>query len=482
MSDYIPTIGLEIHAELKARTKMFCSSKNDPDETRANINICPVCLAHPGTLPVINREAVKHVLRVGLAVGGTLADYTEFDRKNYFYPDLPKGYQISQYEFPLVSGGALNGINITRIHLEEDTASSIHDDTTLTTVIDFNRAGLPLMELVTEPEIQSAQAAGEFARELQLLLRYLGVSDANMEKGEMRVEANVSVQSTVNGKQKKLGTKVEIKNLNSFRAMERAVEYEIKRQTELLESGGSIAQETRGWDERKQATFPQRTKEGSADYRYFPDPDLPSLRLSEISEFAATMLKSQMPELPSERRERYHLIGLKSEDVEMFVRQPGFGTLFDEVVGGYPSLDPRVLMSANYIANNLAGIRDIEDRDAAYSTEIPMNPDNFRVLISMVSEGRITTHAAKEILSLSASTGRNPEEIAIERGLLKIAMTEDLESIVSRILVEYANVVVEYRAGKKAALQFLIGKAMRASGGAADPTVLRKLLEERISV
>ena len=478
---YSVVIGLEVHAQLSTRTKMFCGCRVEFG-AEPNTLVCPVCLGMPGALPVPNAAAVECAVKLGLACGASVEPRPMWTRKNYFYPDLPKGYQISQYEFPLVSGGALNGINITRIHLEEDTASSIHDATTLTTVIDFNRAGLPLMELVTEPEIQSAQAAGEFARELQLLLRYLGVSDANMEKGEMRVEANVSVQSTVNGKQKKLGTKVEIKNLNSFRAMERAVEYEIKRQTELLESGGSIAQETRGWDERKQATFPQRTKEGSADYRYFPDPDLPSLRLSEISEFAATMLKSQMPELPSERRERYHLIGLKSEDVEMFVRQPGFGTLFDEVVGGYPSLDPRVLMSANYIANNLAGIRDIEDRDAAYSTEIPMNPDNFRVLISMVSEGRITTHAAKEILSLSASTGRNPEEIAIERGLLKIAMTEDLESIVSRILVEYANVVVEYRAGKKAALQFLIGKAMRASGGAADPTVLRKLLEERISV
>ena len=478
---YSVVIGLEVHAQLSTRTKMFCGCRVEFG-AEPNTLVCPVCLGMPGALPVPNAAAVECAVKLGLACGASVEPRPMWTRKNYFYPDLPKGYQISQYEFPLVSGGALNGINITRIHLEEDTASSIHDATTLTTVIDFNRAGLPLMELVTEPEIQSAQAAGEFARELQLLLRYLGVSDSNMEKGEMRVEANVSVQSTVNGKQKKLGTKVEIKNLNSFRAMERAVEYEIKRQTELLESGGSIAQETRGWDERKQATFPQRTKEGSADYRYFPDPDLPSLRLSEISEFAATMLKSQMPELPSERRERYHLIGLKSEDVEMFVRQPGFGTLFDEVVGGYPSLDPRVLMSANYIANNLAGIRDIEDRDAAYSTEIPMNPDNFRVLISMVSEGRITTHAAKEILSLSASTGRNPEEIAIERGLLKIAMTEDLESIVSRILVEYANVVVEYRAGKKAALQFLIGKAMRASGGAADPTVLRKLLEERISV
>src|SRR3990167_10436045 len=273
---YIPTIGLEIHAEHKTRTKMFCNSKNDPEEGRANVNVCPICLAHPGTLPVINREAVRHVLRVGVALGGTLADYTEFDRKNYFYPDLPKGYQISQYEHPLVAGGSLAGVAITRVHLEEDTASSMHEEGSGTT-IDYNRAGVPLMELVSEPVIESTEEAGRFARELQLLLRYLDVSEANMEKGEMRVEANISVSPL--GER---GTKVEIKNLNSFRIMERAVAYEIKRQSALLERGEKIIQETRGWDDKRHATFSQRVKEGSADYRYFPDPDLPSLKLSEL--------------------------------------------------------------------------------------------------------------------------------------------------------------------------------------------------------
>src|SRR3989344_5753954 len=251
MSEYIPTIGLEIHAELKTRTKMFCNSKNDPDEMRPNVNVCPVCLAHPGTLPVVNREAVKHVLRVGTVLKGTLADYTEFDRKNYFYPDLPKGYQISQYEFPLISGGELGGIAITRVHLEEDTASSIHDEATGTTTIDYNRSGVPLMELVTEPVIKSAKQAGDFARELQTLLRYLGASEANMEKGEMRVEANVSIAPKAtpsSAKESPFGTKVEIKNLNSFRAMERAVEYEIKRQEAVLEKGEPVGQETRGGD------------------------------------------------------------------------------------------------------------------------------------------------------------------------------------------------------------------------------------------
>jgi aspartyl-tRNA(Asn)/glutamyl-tRNA(Gln) amidotransferase subunit B len=237
MSEYKATIGLEIHAELKTQTKMFCNSKNDPDEIRPNVNICPVCMGHPGTLPVINKEAVKSVLKVGMAVRGELADYTEFDRKNYFYPDIPKGYQISQYKYPLVSGGKLNGVELTRIHLEEDTALSKHKPNY--SLVDFNRAGVPLMELVTEPVITSAIQAGAFAKELQLLLRYLGVADANMEKGEMRVEANVSVSKTG-----ELGTKIEVKNLNSFKIAEKAIEYEIKRQTELLEGGGKVEQET----------------------------------------------------------------------------------------------------------------------------------------------------------------------------------------------------------------------------------------------
>src|SRR3989344_3562328 len=247
MTFYIPTIGLEIHAELRTKTKMFCNSKNDPDEKRPNVNVCPICLAHPGTLPVINGEAVKHVLRVGLALGGELADYTEFDRKNYFYPDLPKGYQISQFAYPLVSGGSLSGVSITRVHLEEDTASSIHDDEAGTTGIDFNRAGVPLMELVTEPVIRSAEGAGNFARELQLILRYLDVSEANMEKGEMRVEANISISP----KKGKFGTKVEVKNLNYFRSVERAIKYELERMQTLYEAGkdAEIVQETRGWDE-----------------------------------------------------------------------------------------------------------------------------------------------------------------------------------------------------------------------------------------
>src|SRR3989338_2710987 len=371
MSNYVPTIGLEIHAELKTKTKMFCRSKNDANESRSNINICPVCMAHPGTLPAINRAAVRSVLRVGVALGATLADYTEFDRKNYFYPDLPKGYQLSQYEYPLVSGGELHGVQITRVHLEEDTASSIHEEGVGTTV-DYNRAGIPLMELVTEPVISSAKQAGDFARELQLLLRTLEVSEANMEKGEMRVEANISVSNT-----SELGTKVEVKNLNSFRAMERAVEYEIKRQTALLERGEKVIQQTLGWDEGKQATFPQRVKEGSAYYRYFPDPDLPSMKLSEIPEYQGDALMANMPELPWQRRARYLGLGIKSEDAQLYVQESALGSFFEEVLTLLKGDETRILLASNYIANDFVNlirykagnrplVRDVEHRDSEY--------------------------------------------------------------------------------------------------------------------
>ena len=278
MKNYKPTIGIEVHAELNTKSKMFCGCTNNPHEGEPNTYICPVCLAHPGTLPAVNKEAVKKVLLVGTALEGQLATYSEFDRKNYFYPDIPKAYQLSQYAYPFVKGGMLHGVAITRVHLEEDTARSQHEGSS--SVVDFNRAGVPLMELVTEPVIHDAELAASFARELQLLLRFLDVSNANMEKGEMRVEANISISST-----DELGTKVEVKNLNSFKSMEQAIAYEIKRQAELLDKGEKVVQETRGWDEVKNKTFSQRTKETAEDYRYFPDPDIPKYDIPSVSEF-----------------------------------------------------------------------------------------------------------------------------------------------------------------------------------------------------
>ena len=277
-------IGLEIHAELKTKTKMFCSCINDPYERKPNINICPICMAHPGTLPTLNKQAIQNVLKVGLAIDADIADFTEWDRKNYFYPDIPKGYQISQYAYPLIQKGKVKvkdakgkevDVTITRIHLEEDTARSSHDKGNYS-LVDYNRAGLPLMELVTDAVIYDSVMAGNFGRELQLLLRTLEVSDANMELGQMRVEVNISIHKPG----EPWGTKVEIKNLNSFRTAEKAVDYEIKRQTEILKNKGKIIQETRGWDDAKGETFSQRTKEEAHDYRYFPEPDLPAIIVS----------------------------------------------------------------------------------------------------------------------------------------------------------------------------------------------------------
>ncbi len=484
MSEYVPTIGLEIHAELRTKTKMFCNSKNDPDETRPNVNVCPVCLAHPGTLPVVNKEAVRHVLKVGLAIGAKLADYTEFDRKNYFYPDLPKGYQISQYEYPLVSKGVLNGVEITRIHLEEDTASSVHDEARGMTMIDYNRAGVPLMELVTEPVIHSAEEAGAFARELQILLRYLGASEANMEKGEMRVEANVSVSKTG-----ELGTKTEIKNLNSFRAMERAVAYEIKRQTEILERGEKVVQQTLGWDETKQQTFPQRIKEGSADYRYFPDPDIPSFRLSEVAELATETLQSRMPELPSQRRERYLSQGIKPGDTELFVREPSLGVFFDTVTSEI-SDKARITLAANYIANDLVniirtdamtGAREVEKRETDLHAEIPISAQNFKKIIELIADGKISSRSAKDLLAAAISEKKDPEVIAKERDLFQKNDAGQIEIVVDEILAKNGPVVADYKAGKLAALEFLVGQGMKALRGATNPQALREMIQKKLA-
>lgn len=473
--EYVPTIGLEIHAELKTATKMFCNSKNDADETRPNVNICPVCLAHPGTLPVINREAVRHVLRVGVALDARLADYTEFDRKNYFYPDLSKGYQISQYEYPLVSGGTLNGVAITRVHLEEDTASSIHDDVTGATLVDYNRSGVPLMELVTDPVITGSAQAGAFARELQFLLRCLGASDANMEKGEMRVEANISVSKTAD-----LGTKVEVKNLNSFRTMERAVDYEIKRQISILESGEKVVQETRGWDENKQTTFAQRIKEGSADYRYFPDPDLPSLKISEIEYLNRNALLATIPELPWVRRDRYCKLGVRLEDADAYVRDTTLGAFFEDVILG---LAPeKIVLASNYISNDLINlIRDIKIRDTDSKYEIPISAVHFRKLITMVSEKKISSRGAKDILQIMLKEPQDPEEIAHARGLFQNTSNEDVMLLIDRIIMDNKSAVEEYKGGKLTTLEYLVGQCMKATKGAIDADTAREFLRSKLS-
>ncbi len=458
IENYRLTVGLEIHAELKTRTKMFCGSKNPVGQQAAdgagdplpNTNICPVCMGYPGTLPVINKEAVKSILRLGAAVGGEIADYTEFDRKNYFYPDIPKGYQISQYKHPLVKGGKLSGVTLTRIHLEEDTARSSHDKGDYS-LVDFNRAGVPLMELVTEPVIGSAEEAADFAKELQLLLQSLGISEANMEKGEMRIEANISVS-----KDGKLGTKVEVKNINSFRAVGKAIAFEYERQASLLEKGEKVAQETRGWDENAGATFSQRAKEESHDYRYFPDPDLPKLVISEIPEFSADILKASLSELPWDKRERLLKSGISREHAEIYVTQPEWGSYFEEVAKLLGGPAAKLALASNYIASEL---------------KKPVEPEAFAETVNMIAAGEISSKGAKEILKILQEEGGRPKTIAEENNLLQESDREVLMKFVEEVLSE----------NKNAPVPFLVGQVIKKSGGRANPVVTQELLVDMLN-
>lgn len=472
MQEYYTTIGLEIHAELKTKSKMFCGCKNDPNEKNPNSNICPVCMAYPGTLPVINKEAVLDVIKVGLALGADIANFTEFDRKNYFYPDIPKAYQISQYKHPIVSGGELNGIKITRVHLEEDTATSKHPEKNEKdySLVDFNRAGVPLMELVTEPVIHSAKEALDFGKELQLLLKYLGVSDANMEKGEMRVELNISISSDPN----KFGTKVEVKNINSFRAVEKAAEFETKRMIELLDKGegDKIVQETRGWDENKGITFSQRSKENANDYRYFPDPDLPKLYLKEI--FDLEKLKNELPELPKKRRFRYkENYGIKDEDIESYIVDKELGDWFENVANLLKDKN-KIQIASNYITSDYLGLKK-----SNLEVKLP-KIENFVELINMINENLISSRAAKDILAMIVIEDNSPIEIAKIKDLLQKNDENELREIVQKTINKNTIIIETYKSGKENALMSLVGQVMKETNGGANPQLVQKLLKELI--
>jgi aspartyl-tRNA(Asn)/glutamyl-tRNA(Gln) amidotransferase subunit B len=471
--DLVPTIGLEVHAQLNTETKMFCDSANDPDEVQPNTNICPVCVGHPGTLPVINKEAVRQVLRVGAAVDGELADYTEFDRKNYFYPDLPKGYQISQYEHPLVSGGELAGVELTRIHLEEDTGTNVHQDGE--SVVDYNRAGVPLMELVTEPVIHDAETAEKFARELQLLLQTLGASEANMEKGEMRVEANLSLGESKERKDR--GTKVEVKNLNSFRAVRDAIEFEIHRQSKKLKQGEEIVQATRGWDEDAQETFGQREKETSDDYRYFPDPDLPKLKISEIDEFQSDKLEDSLPELPAEARQRLTDLGIDEDEVETLVERVDLKELFDDARDKFTDeSDEHVRLLVNYLTTDVIGL----EREEGQKQNLAGN--QMAELVQMIDDDELGSRGAKDTLKIMFRDGGNPQEIAEAEDLLQTSDTSELEPVIDEVIEENPDVVEEYQNGKGSTIQFFIGQGMQKTGGSANPEVLKELFQDKLSV
>jgi len=456
---YTATIGLEVHAELKTKSKMFCGCKNDPHHGEANANICPVCTGQPGTLPTPNKEAIKNVLLFGKSVGAKLSDFTEFDRKNYFYPDIPKAYQISQYAFPLVEGGELAGVALTRVHLEEDTARSQHDKGDYS-LVDFNRAGVPLMELVTEPVIHSAEEAGNFARELQLLLRTLGISDANMEKGEMRVEANISIS-----KSDELGTKVEVKNLNSFRSVEQAIAFEIARHTKVLESGGSLAQETRGWDEEKQITFLQRKKETAKDYRYFPDPDIPKLLISDVEDFALSRLDEIMPELPVEKRLKYGHLGLTAEQTEQIIATGWVHNYFDSITAVEGFSVAHAPLVANYLLTDFLPAVEAKELNTTY-----LPPAEFYQLISYVASKKLTSRVVKDMINEFANDSSvDVAKVLSERKLFSDLSEDDLASIVDTVIISHAGPVEEYKNGKTTVLQFLVGQVMKETKGKANP-------------
>jgi aspartyl-tRNA(Asn)/glutamyl-tRNA(Gln) amidotransferase subunit B len=489
---YKPIIGLEIHTELKTNSKMFCSCKNDPDEKRPNFNICPVCMAHPGALPVANEEAIKKVIKTGLALNCEIARDSKFDRKNYFYPDLPKGYQISQYDQPLCKKGFLeidgHRIGITRIHLEEDTGSLAHPEGESYSLVNYNRAGVPLMELVTEPDITSGKEARAFAEELQLILRYLGVSDANMEKGQMRVEVNISVSKT-----EKFGTKVEIKNLNSFRVVEKAVDFEIARQTELLEVGKKIVQETRGWHDKKEITFSQREKEEAHDYRYFPEPDLPPMSLKEDY---IINIKTTMLELPEQKRERFKKeFGLDKDSIEFFVTNKDLSEYYEKVVSEFEEWtredekgEAHIKVSkllANYLISDVKGLLQGKEfvefsAQGGPASGWKITPENFAEFIKMIYKEEISSKVAKMVLVEMFNTGADPSDIVKENNWGQMKDDGELEKIIKEVIEKNPKVILDFKAGKQNAMQFLVGQVMSATRGTARPEKVRELLEELV--
>jgi aspartyl-tRNA(Asn)/glutamyl-tRNA(Gln) amidotransferase subunit B len=490
MKKYQPTIGLEVHVQLKTNTKMFCGCLNEPEEKQPNLNVCPICMGHPGTLPVINKEAIKNVIKTGLTLGCQIAKETWFERKNYFYPDLPKGYQISQNEAPLCKKGKLKinnrDIKINNIHLEEDTGKLIHSEKNGASLVDFNRAGIPLMELATEPDIRSAKEARKFCEELRLILRYLGVSDADMEKGELRAEANISLREIESAS---LGTKVEIKNLNSFKAVERAIDYEIKRQAELLESNEKIIHETRGWNENKQKTFSQRIKEVAEDYRYFPEPDLPPLKISKKE---IEKIKAEIPELPDGRRKRFKKeYKISDGDTEVFTNYKALGDYFEKIISELKNwekivhkkklpathLYKLIKLTANYLITELKKyLTNLED-----VKKIKITPENFAEFIILVNQDKISSSAAQTVLKEMFEIGIDPSHVIEEKDLTQVSDESKLKKIIEKVIKNNPKPVEDYKKGKKNALQFLLGQVMKLSKGKANPQIVGKILKKKLA-
>jgi aspartyl-tRNA(Asn)/glutamyl-tRNA(Gln) amidotransferase subunit B len=489
--DWEPVIGLEVHAELLTKSKMFCSCAVIADDSavQPNTHVCPVCMALPGSLPVINARAVEHTLRAGLALNCTIGEFNIFARKNYFYPDLPKGYQISQYEYPLCKQGWLEielgevtkRIGITRVHLEEDTGKLIHaGDASL---VDLNRAGVPLMEIVSEPDMRSVDEVKAYATKLRAMLRYLGVSSGDMERGVMRFEANVSIRPKGSSK---LFTRTEIKNLNSFRALARATEYEIARQIRVVESGGQVVQETLGWNEMRGETYPQRSKEYADDYRYFPEPDLLPLQVSreEVERIRATL-----PELPDAKRDRFMAqYGLSQYDATLLAAERAVADYYETCIANLqpPALrasDLR-LPAAKAVANWMTGeLFRLMNETGTDIEGVKVKPDDLVSLIELVDKGKVNQNTAKLVFADMFAMGESPAAIIERKGLMQISDANALAAIVERVLDENPKQVAEYLGGKEQLFKWLLGQVMRAARGQANPpattTVLRAALERR---
>ena len=500
MNKYETIIGLEIHLQLATKSKMFCGSDNK-DTLEPNINVCPICCGHPGTLPVVNQEAIQMALKMALALNCTINKQTKFDRKHYFYPDLPKGYQISQYDLPLAINGSLmiypdglNGttIRIHRLHMEEDAAKNIH--TASGTLVDFNRAGTPLIEVVTEPDFRSPEEAKLFLQELQLIARYLGISLADMEKGHLRCDANISVRLKGDDA---LYPKIEIKNLNSFRSVERALQYEIERQTKLWDNQEAPEkQETRGWNEKKQETILQRVKEAEADYRYFPEPDIPPL---EFTDQQISKIKTLLPELPHERRERFKEdYSLSYYDAKIITDNKLVADFFEQTISELKawldSLDSTegsdeeiwrqngeklCRIAKNWLTSEIFGLLAKNNQDFK---ELKITPENFAEFITLIYEHKINSAAAKKILLIMFEQGSDPGQIMAENKLEQIQNNDSITQACEDIIKLNKASVDDYKNGKKQALMFLVGQVMKKMKGNANPQMITDILREKLKI
>ncbi len=477
MTQYEVVIGLEVHAELITKSKMFCSCSADFFGAAPNTHVCPVCLAMPGALPVINKEAVAQTIRAGLALNCTIAEDVRFERKNYTYPDLPKGYQISQYELPQAINGWLEidtpagpkRIGITRAHLEEDTGKLVHENGV--SLVDYNRAGVPLLEIVSEPDMRSIEEVNEYLTRLRQLLIYIGASTGDLEKGAMRMEANVSLRPV--GSQE-LGTKVEIKNLNSFRAVRNALAYEIARQERILRAGGKVDQVTLGWLEQEGRTYVQRSKEDAHDYRYFPEPDLPPLHIDRawVDELAASL-----PELPRARRQRFvEQYGLSVKDADILTSERPIADYFDALVSeAGDALPPKKI--ANWVMGDLFRLVNESGQSIA---EIPVTPAKFAALLKLVAEKTINANTASQVLKRMFKTGEDAKTIVEQEGLAQVSDADALAQMVDRLIAEHPEEVARYRAGKTQLFGWFVGQIMRETRGKANPDIVRQLLKARL--